>query len=205
MADPVLTGEMLMKTHEIFLFAAALAASASIACSDGSNPDDPGYPVPFSTSDKYLTVWDGKAYNPLFLKGMNLGAAVPGTSAGELAISRDQYERWLKRMHEIGINALRIYTLHYPVFYEVLEAFNTAHKDKPIYLLQGIWLDEDNYGLDLHEMTARFDEAIHRRGRGLHARQQVHRPQVRQGVRRVQDRRVPVDHRLDHRQGDIPG
>jgi hypothetical protein len=98
----------------------------------------------------------------MFIKGMNLGVGVPGTQPGELAITADQYQRWLLRMGEMGINALRIYTLHYPRFYEALLAYNSDHADNPIYLLQGIWLDETNpdaFG-DLYGLTDTFDDGI---------------------------------------------
>lgn len=132
------------------------------ACDDGGATEEAIYPVPFRAEGDYLAVWEDGTYHPIFLKGMNLGVGVPGTQPGELAITEDQYERWLVRMGEMGINALRIYTLHYPRFYEAFRAYNRAHRDAPIYLLQGIWLDEDNpnaYG-DLYGLSDTFDEGI---------------------------------------------
>ena len=119
-------------------------------------------PVPYSTTADYLTIWNGTAYEPIFLKGMNLGVGVPGTSPGELAVTSDQYARWLNRMGEMGINSLRIYTLHYPRFYEEFARYNLEHPEAPIYLLQGIWLDEENPTgtLDLTGLTESFDIGI---------------------------------------------
>lgn len=119
------------------------------------------YPVPFRATEDYFEVFDGQRYRATFVKGMNLGVGVPGTRPGELAISTDQYLRWFERMRQLGINALRVYTLHHPRFYEALFEHNNFHPDQPFYVLQGIWLDEDNPtgGFDLHDFTHDFDEA----------------------------------------------
>lgn len=94
---------------------------------------------------------------PFFVHAVNLGVAVPGTQPGELAATRDQYDRWLSRIHSMGFTAVRIYTLHFPRFYEALRDFNAAHPDTPLYVLHGIWLDEDYpqqpASLDLHDLT----------------------------------------------------
>src|SRR5687768_17182769 len=58
------------------------------------------YPLPFKTSGDYLAVYNGKDYRPLFLKGINLSVALPGTQPGELEISRQQYLDWFKKMGE---------------------------------------------------------------------------------------------------------
>jgi hypothetical protein len=83
------------------------------------------------------------------MKGVNLGVGVPGTRAGHLAATREQYAHWFDMMTDIGINTLRIYTLHYPRFYEELAKHNKENADNPIYLLHGIWLEEEFDGLDL--------------------------------------------------------
>ena len=122
----------------------------------------PNPQVPFSVNKTSLTVWNGCRYVPIFIKGMNLGVAVPGTFAGQLAASRDQYRKWISQIREAGYNAIRIYTLHFPRFYEELRAFNKAHPKNPLYLLQGIWLEGSlpGYNDDLHFLTDTFDYQI---------------------------------------------
>ncbi|MFC2120817.1 Ig-like domain-containing protein [Bacteroidota bacterium] len=112
-------------------------------------------PIPFSTNSKQLTIWDGKQYLPFFLKGINLGIAVPGTYPGELAATRDQYGRWFQQIKDAGFNSLRLYTLHYPRFYEVLDSFNIANPHNPLFFFQGVWLNEelDGYSNDLFFLT----------------------------------------------------
>jgi hypothetical protein len=118
--------------------------------------------VPFSINENNLTIWNGVDYTPVFIKGINLGIAVPGTFPGELAATREQYSRWLGRIREIGYNTIRLYTLHYPRFYEVLDSFNLAHPKDPIHIFQGVWLEEslENYNEDLYFLTDTFDLLI---------------------------------------------
>ncbi|NJK97639.1 MAG: hypothetical protein HC905_24475, partial [Bacteroidales bacterium] len=85
---------------------------------------------------------------------------VPGTLPGELAATRDQYTRWLKMIGNAGFNSIRVYTLHYPRFYQELALYNNAHPDKPIYLFQGVWLQEDTLNGDLYPYTDGFDAGI---------------------------------------------
>lgn len=116
--------------------------------------------VPFATVSDYLGIWNGTGYDPIFIKGINLGVSVPGTQPGELAATRDQYTRWLKKIGDAGFNTIRTYTLHYPRFYQELALYNNDHPDRPIYLFQGIWLQEDTLNGNLYHYTEGFDESI---------------------------------------------
>ena len=132
------------------------------ACGD----DDPAAtddtpPLPFQSGDEFLKVQvDDDEYRPIFIRGINLGVGVPGTKAGELAASYDDYRRWFEQMRQMGFNTLRIYTLHFPRFYEALADHNADHPDDPLYVLHGIWLDEDNPGDDLLDLEEIFDQGI---------------------------------------------
>lgn len=131
------------------------------ACS--SDPDaapTPSFPVPFAARGDHLAVWDGTTYQPMFVKGINLGVAVPGTQPGELAATREQYDRWLAQIGALGFNTLRSYTLHYPRFYQALADYNMKHPEAPLYLLSGVWLDEENASGDLFDTTEGFEAAI---------------------------------------------
>jgi hypothetical protein len=112
-------------------------------------PDRARVEVPFSTNRDFVTVKDGSGYRPIFMKGVNLGVGVPGTRAGHLAATREQYAKWFDQMTDMGANTLRIYTLHYPRFYEELAKHNEENPDNPLYILHGIWLHEEFEGLDL--------------------------------------------------------
>ncbi len=116
--------------------------------------------VPFACQKDYFGIWDGKKYKKIFIKGVNLGVALPGTQPGELSATREHYARWIARIAELGFNCIRVYTLHYPRFYEELYKYNFNHPEKPLYLFQGVWLDEDVQTGNLFELTEAFDNEI---------------------------------------------
>ncbi len=116
--------------------------------------------LPFKAEGNYIKIFRNGKYKPIFLKGVNLGVAIPGTQPGELAASREQYIHWLQEIADAGLNYIRIYTLHYPRFYEELENYNLANPDNPIYLLQGVWLDEEYEDDLITNQTAKFDDDI---------------------------------------------
>jgi len=116
---------------------------------------------PYSTNKDYLTIWNGREYVPFFMKGINLGIAIPGTFPGELGASRQQYWKWFEAIKQAGFNCIRLYTLHYPRFYEILDSFNNINKQNPLLFIQGIWLDEkEDDSLDLYSMTDDFIKEI---------------------------------------------
>jgi hypothetical protein len=119
-------------------------------------------PIPYSTNTSELTIWNGSDYVPIFIKGMNLGISKPGTFPGELVASRDDYARWFSEIKQAGFNVIRLYTLHYPRFYEVLDSFNLANPQSPLLFLQGVWLEEEvpEYNHDLHFITEYFRNEI---------------------------------------------
>ena len=99
---------------------------------------------PFKTLGDYIARNDGQQFIPMILKGINLGSSPPGTFPGEIAyaITPAMYEQWIEMMVQAGFNTVRVYTLHPPVFYEKLAEYNLRHPAKPLYLFQGIWLEE---------------------------------------------------------------
>lgn len=136
-------------------------SGSPVIASDATEP----YIGDFKSGTDYLQVWDGRRYVPIFLKGMNLGRGIPGAFPGDFAIKHDDYLRWFEQMGQMGINVLRVYSLHAPAFYDALAEFNCANPDKVIYLMQGVGLPNDpELGneelLDLHHATAGFDELI---------------------------------------------
>jgi len=117
-----------------------------IATSNGTKAEetDPNITkVPFSTNENNLTVWNGENYVPFFIKGINLGVSIPGTFPGQLAASKEQYSKWLSEIHDVGFNCIRVYTLHYPRFYEAVIEFNLANPASPVFIMHGIWLTEE--------------------------------------------------------------
>ena len=76
-----------------------------------------------------------------FIRGVNLGAAPPGHFPGEFAITKDDYLRWLRFARDLHANAIRVYALHPPAFYQALREENLAHPGAPIWLFQEVWTE----------------------------------------------------------------
>ncbi|WP_089297263.1 hypothetical protein [Actinoplanes regularis] len=80
-----------------------------------------------------------------FLPGVNLGSTTPGHQPGELAITATDYRVWFAAMDRLGVRVVRVYTIHPPAFYGELAAHNRAHPDRPLYLMQGVYLPDESY------------------------------------------------------------
>lgn len=117
---------------------------------------------PYSTNTQNLTIWNGTEYVPFFIKGVNLGVSVPGTFPGQLAATKSDYIRWISDIKEAGFNCIRLYTLHYPQFFEVLDSMNRQTPNNPLLFLQGVWLEEElaGYDHDLHFLSTKFRQEI---------------------------------------------
>jgi len=98
-----------------------------------------------------------------FLPGVNLGSTTPLHQPGEVGtIPRRDYRRWIAAMGEMHIPVVRVYTLLPPAFYDELRRHNEQHPESPIYLVQGVYLPNEDYlkpGQTLYDST---DEAFAR-------------------------------------------
>jgi hypothetical protein len=93
-----------------------------------------------------LELFDG-TWRRFFVKGVNLGLGLPGHFPGEYPVLKETYLRWFGQMVELGVNAVRIYTVHPPSFYEALAQFNET--GRKLFLLQGIWTElPENYNFN---------------------------------------------------------
>jgi hypothetical protein len=152
-------------------FLALALAGAVAGCGSSSAPGSPS-PAPkswaprpderaglsrlaFTEGDKlYLQTASGRRS---FIAGVNLGSTIPGTLPGELATRTSDYRRWFPQMAALGFRAIRIYTILRPCFYTELAAYNKAHRDAPLYLVQGVWIPEEQFlaGRDLYAPAVR--------------------------------------------------
>jgi len=94
-----------------------------------------------------------------FLPGVNLGATTPLHQPGELAIEATDYRRWFVQMGDLGIRVVRVYTIHPPAFYDELAAYNQANPDRPLYLVQGVYLPDESY---VEEGGTLYDKPVDR-------------------------------------------
>ncbi len=94
--------------------------------------------------EEYLQVYRNGHWEDLLIKGVNMGIAKPGAFPGETKIRKQEYARWFQQMSEMHANALRVYTIHPPAFYEALYEHNRDRED-PIYLFHGVWVNEETF------------------------------------------------------------
>ncbi|MCK7593555.1 tetratricopeptide repeat protein [Pseudomarimonas salicorniae] len=97
--------------------------------------------------ERGFEVRGAQGFSPLFLKGINLGAALPGKFPSQFP-EKPVYQAWIRDMAELGVNCVRVYTIHPPGFYEALAEHN-ASAEKPIYLIHGVWVEPppgDDFG-----------------------------------------------------------
>lgn len=82
----------------------------------------------------------GGGWEPFWIKGVNLGAALPGRYPSQFPDSAT-YAGWIASMAEMGANVVRLYTIHPPHFYEALAQHNRRHPDEPLRLIHGVWTE----------------------------------------------------------------
>lgn len=80
-----------------------------------------------------------------FLPGVNIGPTVPGRLPGEHGVGGADYRRWFPQIASLGLRSVRVYTILPPEFYEELLRYNQAHADAPLYLIQGVWIPEEEF------------------------------------------------------------
>lgn len=79
-------------------------------------------------------------WEPFWIKGVNLGAALPGRYASQFPDSVT-YAEWIASMAKMGANVIRLYTIHPPDFYEALADHNRRQPDNPLRLVHGVWTE----------------------------------------------------------------
>jgi tetratricopeptide (TPR) repeat protein len=97
----------------------------------------------FRAGKDYLEIHDS-TWKKFFIKGVNIGLGLPGYFPGDYVVKKMTYLKWFHQILELGANAVRVYTILPPDFYEALYQFNGS--GKRLYLFQEIWteLPEDN-------------------------------------------------------------
>ena len=101
--------------------------------------------LPARVEGRSIAAATADGYAPMFWPGVNLGPTTPGHSPGEVAATREEYDRWLEGMGDLGVRVVRIYTILRPAFYDALAAYNDEHADAPIMLIHGVWIPEEEF------------------------------------------------------------
>lgn len=126
--------------------------------------------VPTRAGKRYLEVRQADGtWQPLFIKGVNLGVTLPGRFASEFPTDEKLYREWLGSIASLGANSIRLYTLLPPAFYRALDWHNDQPGARKVWLIQGVWtelppeLDFSNreYESELREEISRIIDAVH--------------------------------------------
>ena len=101
-------------------------------------PDSVEWPA--RTARDRFEVRAGNGWTPFYIKGVNLGIALPGHFPSEFPDSAT-YAAWVEGIAAMGANTIRAYTIHPPAFYQALAAHNRRVPERPLWLLQGVWAE----------------------------------------------------------------
>jgi len=118
---------------------AAIRSGEEMRLRDDADPATPISVPARAIADDLEVRRDDGAFAPIFVKGVNLGAALPGKYPTEFPSSVATYSGWLDAIAELGANAVRVYTLLPPEFYAALAAHNAASPARKLWLIQGVW------------------------------------------------------------------
>jgi hypothetical protein len=101
-------------------------------------PSELAYPA--RTNGDRFEVRTARGWEPFYIKGVNLGAALPGKHPSEFPDSAT-YVRWIEGMAGMGANTVRVYTIHPPHFYGALYDWNRRNPRNPLWIIHGVWAE----------------------------------------------------------------
>ena len=96
----------------------------------------------FSARGKGFVIEENGEKSGFYVKGVNLGTALPGKWATEFPTDEHLYYRWFSQIAAMNLNAVRVYTLLPPSFYRAIDVYNRENPARRLYLLQEIWPEE---------------------------------------------------------------
>jgi hypothetical protein len=136
LADSLAPGDSLVRDYlrriPVSVYAADLPA----------RPRPAALRVAARTGRRVLEVPDGRGgWRPLWVKAVNLGAALPGKHPSEFPPDDGTYDGWIRDIAELGANSIRVYTIHPPHFYRALRDWNLANPDSALWLIHGVWTE----------------------------------------------------------------
>lgn len=93
------------------------------------------------TDEKNIYIDKGQGFELFEIRGINISNSFPGNSDQLKGPTKEIYLSWFKKIEDLNINTLRVYTILNPEFYKALFEFNQDKKD-PLYLIQGVILED---------------------------------------------------------------
>jgi hypothetical protein len=116
-----------------------LGIDSGLALPTVGRPENPDLPAR-TLGDEFEIRAPG-GWQSFYVKGVNLGVALPGHFPSEFPADDSTYMRWLELIAGARANAVRVYTILPPAFYRALKTWNVAHPDSALWLLHGVWTE----------------------------------------------------------------
>ncbi|MBQ7699137.1 MAG: hypothetical protein IJT49_02205 [Clostridia bacterium] len=108
-------------------------------------PDTGFVSVPFFASNNgyfYKNTGDNKG-KLIYITGVDIGFTEPGTDLSSPDISYDTYMRWFSYISQMNANTVRVFSVMNPDFYKALYDHNKNDPDNTLYLMHGVWFNEE--------------------------------------------------------------
>jgi hypothetical protein len=93
------------------------------------------------TRGQHFEVATSAGWRPFYVRGVNLGVALPGKYPSEFPMDSAQYAGWLDTLAAMHANTVRVYTILPPAFYRALRGWNLSHPDQVLWLVHGVWAE----------------------------------------------------------------
>lgn len=97
--------------------------------------------LPARTRGRQFEVADGDGWRSFYIRGVNLGVALPGRFPAEFPGDSATYAGWLTTLGAMHANTIRLYTILPPQFYRALRGYNLTHPEAPLWLIHGVWTE----------------------------------------------------------------
>src|SRR5882762_6817582 len=117
----------------------ALGIDSGLALRPVVRPVDPDLAA--RTAGDGFEIRAGGGWRPFYVKGINLGVALPGHFPSEFPTDDSTYGRWFGLIAGARANAIRVFTILPPAFYRAFKAWNDAHPERALWLLHGVWTE----------------------------------------------------------------
>ncbi len=88
--------------------------------------------VPVRARNERFEVPGARGWRPLYVKGVHLGAVLPGQPAGVFHRDSARYAGWLAGIADMNANTVRAGELLPPAFYRALAGWNAAHPERAL-------------------------------------------------------------------------